>query len=87
MFLDEITILTKWKLLSYNMRNYGISQSDMYQMYAYSKKYNAGKIVLIYPQTDNLSGAEISFHSDDGVSVEVSFINLLQPDESIQALI
>jgi 5-methylcytosine-specific restriction enzyme subunit McrC len=84
----EIIIMdTKWKLLSDNVRNYGISQSDMYQMYAYSKKYSAGRIVLLYPQSDNLHGTEISFHSDDGVSVEVSFINLLQPDASIQALI
>jgi 5-methylcytosine-specific restriction enzyme subunit McrC len=77
----------KWKLLSDNMRNYGISQSDMYQMYAYSKKYNAEKIVLLYPQPDNLRGAGISFQSDDGVSVEVSFIDLLQPDASVSALI
>jgi 5-methylcytosine-specific restriction enzyme subunit McrC len=63
---------TKWKLLSNNVRNYGISQSDMYQMYAYSKKYNAKKIVLLYPQPDNLSEKEISFHSDDGVNVEIS---------------
>ena len=40
----ERTIImdTKWKKLVNNERiNYGISQSDMYQMYAYSKKYKA----------------------------------------------
>lgn len=84
----EIIVMdTKWKVLSDIVRNYGISQSDMYQMYAYSKKYNAEKIVLLYPQPDNLRETEISFHSDDGVSVEISFINLLQPDASVQALI
>lgn len=85
---DKIIVMdTKWKLLSNNVRNNGISQSDMYQMYAYSKKYNAEKIVLLYPQSDNFSGREISFHSDDGVNVEISFIDLLQPDASVQALL
>ena len=78
---------TKWKLLSENVRNYGISQADMYQMYAYGKKYDAKKIVLLYPQPESLRGADISFHSDDGVTVEVAFIDLLQPDESVRALI
>ena len=78
---------TKWKLLSENVRNYGISQADMYQMYAYGKKYDAKKIVLLYPQPESLRGADISFHSDDGVTVEVAFIELLQPDESVRALI
>lgn len=84
---STIVMDTKWKLLSENMRNYGIAQSDMYQMYAYSKKYNAQKIVLLYPQLDNLQGTDISFYSDDGVNVEVSFIDLLHSDASVQALI
>lgn len=67
---------TKWKLLSENTRNYGISQTDMYQMYAYSKKYDAEKIVLLYPQPEGFHSTDIAFHSDDGVSVEVAFIDL-----------
>lgn len=48
---DRIIILdTKWKSLVNNERiNYGISQADMYQMYAYSKKYNTSEIWLLYP--------------------------------------
>jgi 5-methylcytosine-specific restriction enzyme subunit McrC len=78
---------TKWKLLSENTRNYGISQTDMYQMYAYSKKYDAEKIVLLYPQPEGLHNADIAFHSDDGVSVNVAFIDLLHTDASVAALI
>ena len=85
---DKSTVMdTKWKLLSENVHNYGISQSDMYQMYAYSKKYHAEKIVLLYPQPDNFCNTVISFQSDDEVSVDVAFIDLLQPDASVQALI
>lgn len=39
---------TKWKSLADNKRvNYGILQVDMYQMYAYSKKYNTFEIGFV----------------------------------------
>jgi len=48
---------TKWKLINGNSRakNYGISQSDMYQLYAYGHKYLTGdkKLMLIYPMNEN----------------------------------
>ena len=78
---------TKWKLLSDNARNNGISQSDMYQMYAYSKKYNADGIVLLYPQSNSVSKDEIRYVSDDNVKVEVSFIDLRNVDSSVANLI
>lgn len=41
---------TKWKLLSDNEKtNYDMSQADMYQMYAYQKRYGAERAVLVYP--------------------------------------
>jgi len=57
--------------------NHGVSQLEMYQMYAYSKKYNAPKIVLLCPQADNFQETGISYQSNDRVNVEVSFIDLL----------
>lgn len=89
LFDGSLTVImdTKWKLLSENARNYGISQSDMYQMYAYSKKYDAGKVILLYPQPEGLHNTNIAFHSDDGVSVEVVFIDLLHTDASVTSLI
>lgn len=46
----EIIADTKWKLLSEDKTNQGISQSDMYQLYAYGTKYKDCKyIYLIYP--------------------------------------
>jgi len=43
---------TKWKLIDQHDRlnKYGISQSDMYQLYAYAKKFNCTQVVLIYPR-------------------------------------
>lgn len=41
---------TKWKILSTQENNYNISQSDMYQIFAYLAKYQCKKGFLIYPQ-------------------------------------
>lgn len=50
---------TKWKLLDYSKLHNGISQSDIYQMYAYGKKYTGTKeIHLIYPQTETFPEAQ-----------------------------
>lgn len=49
---DEVIIIdTKWKRLYNNPRdNYGISQADMYQMYAYHTRYeNVKTVILLYP--------------------------------------
>ena len=82
-----IVLDTKWKLLTDKARNKGISQSDMYQMYAYSKKYNADGIVLLYPQSDSVSKGEIRYASEDNVKVDVSFIDLRNVDGSISNII
>jgi 5-methylcytosine-specific restriction enzyme subunit McrC len=82
-----VVLDTKWKLLSDNARNSGISQSDMYQMYAYSKKYDADGIVVLYPHSDSVSRDEIRYASDDNVKVDVSFIDLRNADSSIANLI
>lgn len=72
---DKTTVVldTKWKVLVNNpYKNYGISQMDMYQMYAYSKKYNTGEIYLLYPINDDLKVSLIpSFYSEDGQDIYI----------------
>ena len=76
---------TKWKLLSSQVSNYGIAQADMYQMYAYQKKYNADSVTLIYPYVDSLEDVNnISFVSDDGAVVKVFFVDLFRVEESLK---
>ena len=73
---------TKWKLLSQSLKNYGISQSDMYQMYVYQKKYEAQKIYVIYPKSDDLlTDKQIEFKSTDGIDIQVCFIDLMNDIE------
>lgn len=86
----ERTIImdTKWKKLVNNERiNYGISQSDMYQMYAYSKKYKASEIWLLYPLNDEMKEhSEISFNSGDGTTVNIYFVDLENIQDSLEVL-
>ncbi|MBU9822915.1 McrC family protein [Rahnella sp. BCC 1045] len=63
---NNLVMDTKWKLINGNMRNqYGLSQSDLYQMFAYGQKYLAGEdqgaMYLIYPEQDNFT-APIRHH-------------------------
>ena len=87
---DAVFIMdTKWKLLNNNpSANYGITQADMYQMYAYQKKYdNVQNVTLLYPLTDTISENEIiNYASDDGAMVKVRFIDLVSVEKSFGAL-
>ena len=78
---------TKWKILSDNKANYGISQADMYQMYAYQKKYGAENVTLLYPQTEEMRpDNKIEFKSQDNVAVKIQFVDLLSIQDSIASI-
>lgn len=79
---------TKWKSLINNERkNYGISQADMYQMYAYSKKYETSEIWLLYPKNDKIiENTNITFDSGDGTRVRVFFVDVVHIEESLEQL-
>ncbi len=79
---------TKWKsLINSERANYGISQSDMYQMYAYSKKYETPEIWLLYPLNDEMRGhADIKFESGDGTIVRLHFVDLTRMPETLEEL-
>lgn len=68
---DKTVILdTKWKRLYKNEKNYGISQEDMYQMYAYSKKYETSEVWLLYPINEDMRDhSAIEFYSGDNTYV------------------
>ena len=64
---------TKWKILNFSKDDCGISQGDLYQMFAYLAKYQCAKGYLIYPKiADNKSmehrdftyKAQICFYDD-----------------------
>jgi 5-methylcytosine-specific restriction enzyme subunit McrC len=80
---------TKWKLLYDDAdKNYGISQGDLYQMFAYAKKYDCKQIVLLYPLNNRVSSMpdQIQFCYDSDIRVNAYFIDLEDMDESLKGL-
>jgi len=89
---SRVIMDTKWKSLHDSGRdNYGISQGDMYQMYAYGKKYGVGGIWLLYPLNEEMkSNAPIEFKAVVGepseVIVHVFFVDLANVNACIEDL-
>lgn len=85
----RIVLDTKWKSLVNNPRsNYGISQADMYQMYAYAKKYDSQEIWLLYPANSEMRDIEsIQFNSDDGITVRLYFVDVADIVNSLNLLL
>ena len=78
---------TKWKILADSKASYGISQADMYQMYAYQKKYGAENVTLLYPQTEIMrTDGNIEFKSHDNVHVQIQFVDLFDTAKSIEQI-
>ncbi len=79
---------TKWKVLSADKANYGISQADMYQMYAYQKKYISENVTLLYPLTEKVDpNQNIEFLSNDGTVIRIRFVDLFDLSNSLSAIV
>jgi len=64
---DLVCLLdTKWKQLNSHRPHDGVSQSDMYQMYAYGKEYDCTVVILLYPQTDKYSRHVATYQHNPG---------------------
>jgi len=83
---DKTKILvmdTKWKRLNKNSRHHNISQSDLYQLYAYGKKYKKKYAVsqtpvtlyLLYPRNENFR-EKMSFRYENNLYLHVYPVRL-----------
>lgn len=67
---------TKWKRIYENQgtakEKYGISQSDMYQMFAYAHKYleGEGELYLIYPKHSQFNNSLEAFKFSEKLTVK-----------------
>ena len=77
---ETIILDTKWKLLTDKKARDGISQGDMYQMYAYSKRYKASNVFLLYPlspMSPKIAYTEYKTVDEDiPTNVSISFVDL-----------
>jgi 5-methylcytosine-specific restriction enzyme subunit McrC len=80
---------TKWKLLDQfaERRNYNISQADMYQLFAYGKKYTIDRIsptlVLLYPSNPYFSGKLDNFIYEGDLALEVIPFDFNKTEEEV----
>lgn len=84
-----IVMDTKWKHLTDRAKgNYGISQEDMYQMYAYAKKYKTQEVWLLYPMQEGMKeDIGIRYQSEDNVTVRVYLVDVEHIRESLERLL
>ena len=84
---------TKWKLLSEDKSNIGISQADVYQMYAYATKYQClgsecQQIFLIYPATEKTVNVNTSYYfksienAEKDIPLNILFFDLSGTDNA-----
>lgn len=81
--VETIILDTKWKILNDDERyNYGISQGDLYQMYAYCRKYDSKKIILIYPDNGE-ENRIMTFRFDEYREVHIVKIDFNNIEEAL----
>ena len=71
----KIILDTKWKLIK-NQKD--ISQSDIYQLYAYGTKYKScNKLFLVYPKYSDIKIEKFDFGLEKDVELEILFFDLV----------
>jgi 5-methylcytosine-specific restriction enzyme subunit McrC len=54
----------------------GVSQADLYQMYAYGRKYGCPAVILLYPQAPGATKCDVCFEFEAGARVFVRTVDL-----------
>ena len=78
----SVVLDTKWKRLFAESRHGGVSQADMYQMYAYGKRFRAQDCYLLYPSSasalplDRKCYRTQSDPGDTNVAVHIRLVDL-----------
>ena len=81
---------TKWKIIRQDIneseKKYKISQADLYQLYAYGKKHECGKLYLIYPKIDGAKQEFMKFEYEKDMQLEILYFDL-EKDEIARNLL
>lgn len=72
---------TKWKTIDGTnpQRQYGIDSADLYQLFAYGKKYGAGDVFLVYPTNSTFRQPLDVFGYDPTMRLHVLPFDLTKP--------
>lgn len=79
---------TKWKRINGEDGDlkHSIQQADMYQMFAYGKKYDCDKVALVYPKTKEFDKTE-EFRFDETLSLVCVPFDVTDPECSVGEII
>ena len=80
----------KWKRINEDDsdRKHGISQADMYQLFAYGKKYGCKQVALVYPKTEQFQDMDkLRYRFDDELSLACFPFDVMKPQESVSEII
>lgn len=78
----------KWKRINEDDsgRKHGISQTDMYQLFAYGKKYGCKQVALVYPKTKQFRKM-LRYRFDEELSLACFPFDVMKPQESVREII
>ena len=76
----------KWKRIdaSADAPKHGIDQADMYQLYAYGKRYECDAVALVYPQTGTFT-TKLRYRFDDDLTLLCLPFDVASPQKSVES--
>ena len=79
---------TKWKRINGEGSDpkHGISQADMYQLFAYGKKYGCKQVALVYPKTEQFK-KKLCYKFDEKLSVYCVPFDVTKPKCSVKKIL
>jgi len=84
----EFILDTKWKRINGEGSDpkHGISQADMYQLFAYGKKYGCKQVALVYPKTVQFQKI-LRYKFDDELSLSCFPFDVTSPQKSVKEIL
>ena len=84
----EFILDTKWKRINGegSDRKHGISQADMYQLFAYGKKYGCKQVALVYPKTEQFQKI-LRYEFDEELSLSCFPFDVTEPQGSVEEIL
>ena len=90
--LDDRPVIldTKWKRLTPGKKRLGVADSDVYQMLAYARAYNAKRLILIYPWHEDMGAQQkvirTWFVAGTNCRLDVATVDVGHTDEVVNVL-
>lgn len=77
---ELVVVDTKWKRLSPGRETATMARADLYQLYAYSRRYEAARSVLLYPHVEGLRDRSLrvltGHPTKSGATVEARYVRM-----------